>query len=74
MVADPQYAARAMIEQVRLPDGTPLAVPAVVPKLSRTPGATRWVGPALGEHTGEVLAELGYDAVAIAALRAGGVV
>jgi formyl-CoA transferase len=74
MVADPQYVARAMVEQVRLPDGTPLAVPAVVPKLSRTPGATRWVGPTLGEHTGEVLAELGYDAAAIAALHAGGVV
>jgi formyl-CoA transferase len=74
MVADPQYLARAMIERVRLPDGTPLAVPAVVPKLSETPGATRWVGPALGEHTEEVLAELGYDAGAIAALRAEGVV
>ena len=74
MVVDPQYLARAMIERVRLPDGTPLAVPAVVPKLSETPGATRWVGPALGEHTEEVLAELGYDAGAIAALRAEGVV
>ncbi|MEB2336282.1 MAG: CoA transferase, partial [Burkholderiales bacterium] len=42
--------------------------------LSETPGATRWVGPALGEHTGEVLAELGYDAAAIAALREQGVI
>ncbi|WP_048556710.1 CaiB/BaiF CoA transferase family protein [Nostocoides japonicum] len=30
--------------------------------------------PAVGEHTDEVLAELGYDAAAIAALRAGGAV
>jgi len=74
MVTDPQYLARAMIERVRLPDGTPLAVPAVVPKLSGTPGATRWVGPALGEHTDEVLAGLGYDAAAIAALRADGAI
>ncbi len=74
MVDDPQYLARAMIERVRLPDGTPLAMPAVVPRLSDTPGATRWVGPALGEHTGQVLTELGYDAAAIAALRDQGVV
>jgi formyl-CoA transferase len=30
--------------------------------------------PALGEHTDDVLGELGLDAAAIAALRAGGVV
>lgn len=69
MVDDPQYAARAMIEQVTLPDGTSLAVPAVVPKLSETPGGTRWVGPALGEHTEHVLGELGYSDDEIRALR-----
>ena len=30
-------------------------------KLSRTPGAVRAPGPVLGEHTGEVLASLGYS-------------
>jgi formyl-CoA transferase len=40
-----------------------------VPKLSATPGGTRWLGPRLGEHTDDVLGELGYDADAIAALR-----
>ncbi|MCL4185881.1 MAG: CoA transferase, partial [Burkholderiaceae bacterium] len=74
MAADPQYLARAMIERLHLPDGAPLAVPGVVPKFSRTPGAIRWVGPALGEHTDQVLGELGYDAAAITALRADGVV
>ena len=39
-------------------------------KLSRTPGdATRAPGPALGEHTDEVLAAAGYGAEEIAALR-----
>jgi formyl-CoA transferase len=33
-----------------------------------------WLAPALGEHTEAVLAELGYDAGAIAALRAEGVI
>ena len=69
MADDPQFAARAMIERASLPDGTTLAVPAVVPKLSETPGGTRWLGPALGEHTDEVLAELGFDAERIRQLR-----
>ncbi|MEX3629545.1 MAG: hypothetical protein VB138_08730 [Burkholderia sp.] len=32
-------------------------------------GDTRWLGPAFGEHTDEVLGGLGYDAEPIAALR-----
>jgi formyl-CoA transferase len=61
IVNDAHYAARKMIEQWKLPDGTPMKVPAVVPKLSSTPGGTRWLGPALGEHTSEILESLGYD-------------
>jgi succinyl-CoA---D-citramalate CoA-transferase len=57
---DPHYAARQMLEQWRLPDGHPMKIPAVVPKLSDTPGSTRWLGPTLGEHTAEVLSGLGY--------------
>ena len=67
--ADPHYAARAMIETHALPDGTPIDVPGAVPKLSATPGRTRWLGPALGEHTAEILTALGLDADQQAALR-----
>ncbi len=74
MFADPQFLARAMLETVKLPDGRACRIPGIVPKLSATPGATRWIGPTLGEHTDEVLAALGYDAAAIAALRAGGAI
>ena len=74
MFADPQFAARAMIEQSRLPDGTALKIPAVVPRLSQTPGATHWLGPRLGQHTDEVLQALGHDATAIEALRREGVI
>jgi formyl-CoA transferase len=62
IVNDAHYAARNMIEKWQLPDGTPMKIPGVVPKLSATPGATRWLGPKLGEHNTEVLASLGYSA------------
>ncbi|CUA98552.1 CaiB/BaiF CoA transferase family protein [Thiomonas bhubaneswarensis] len=74
VVADPQFQARGMIEAHTLADGTPVDLPAPAPRLSQTPGATRWLGPALGAHTDEVLAELGLDAAQIAALRESGAV
>jgi formyl-CoA transferase len=74
IVRDPQYLAREMIRRVTLPDGTPLRVPGVVPKLGDTPGEIEWVGPKLGEHTAEVLGRVGYSAADIEGLRARGVV
>ncbi len=69
IVADPQYAARGMLEPARLPDGTEFAIPGVVPQLSASPGGTRWLGPRLGEHTDTVLRELGYSDEDLARLR-----
>jgi len=74
VVADPQFRDRGMIEPHTLVDGTPIDLPAPAPRLSATPGATRWLGPALGAHTDAVLAELGLDAAQIAALRQHGVI
>ena len=74
IVKDLHYQARGMIEQARLPDGEPMKVPGVVPKMAQTPGGTRWLGPGLGEHTTEVLAQLGYDAARIAELKSRGVI
>jgi crotonobetainyl-CoA:carnitine CoA-transferase CaiB-like acyl-CoA transferase len=74
IVADPHYAARNMIRQIQLSDGSTLRVPGVVPRLSETPGDFDGGGPALGEHTIEVLRELGYDDEEIAALRTGKVI
>lgn len=74
MFRDAQFAARGMLEEASLPDGQPLRIPGVVPKLSATPGATEWLGPKLGEHTDEILAGLGYSPEKIAALRADGAI
>jgi formyl-CoA transferase len=55
---DPQFLARGMFESATLPDGREFKIPAVVPRLTETPGETRWIGPGLGAHTREVLGEL----------------
>ncbi|HEU4620662.1 MAG TPA: CoA transferase [Burkholderiaceae bacterium] len=74
MLRDPHYLARQMFEQHRFADGTGIKLPAVVPKLSETPGGTRWLGPTLGAHTDEVLHALGVDNTTIAQWRQRGVV
>jgi formyl-CoA transferase len=74
IVNDLHYRARGMIEEAKLSDGKPFKIPGVVPKLSDTPGGTRWLGPDLGEHTQSVLSALGYDEDRIQELRTKGVV
>lgn len=74
IVADPHYQARGMFLERRLKDGCRLKLPAIVPKLSETPGEMRWIGPDLGEHTEEVLSRLGYDLAAQARLREQGAI
>jgi len=73
MMADEHYKARGLFERVEI-NGKPLDIPAIIPKLQRTPGQTRWSGPELGEHNEEVLGDiLGLDAGALGALRDKGV-
>jgi formyl-CoA transferase len=74
IAADPHYQARGMIEQVTLEDGTRLAVPGIVPKLSETPGGHRRNAPGLGQDTDDVLREIGLSAEQIAALKQRGIV
>ena len=73
MMTDPQFLARGMFEQHAFEDGTPIKLPAITPKLSVTPGATKWLGPALGEHNHEVLRALGLDDAHIEMLKNEGV-
>ena len=74
MFADPQFAARGLFEEVHY-DGKSLKVPAMVPKLDGTPGATVWAGPQLGAHNEDIYCGmLGYTREELAELRERGVV
>jgi formyl-CoA transferase len=74
IAADPHYAARGMLQKVQMDDGSELAVPGFVPKLSATPGSQRRNAPALGQDTDAVLREVGLTEAQIVALRERGVV
>jgi crotonobetainyl-CoA:carnitine CoA-transferase CaiB-like acyl-CoA transferase len=74
IVKSEQYQARGMLEEHALPGGGRMTIPGIVPKLSATPGETRSLGPALGEHTAEVLESLGFGQEALIDLKERGVV
>ncbi len=71
---DPHYQARDMILDATLPDGSTVQVPGIVPKLSLTPGQITRSAPQLGEHTTEVLEELGIGAAQQADWKARGII
>jgi crotonobetainyl-CoA:carnitine CoA-transferase CaiB-like acyl-CoA transferase len=72
---DPHINAVGFFQPTDFPGMAKPAPLAKVPvRLSATPGAIRRRAPTLGEHTDEIMAELGYDAEAIAALRRKGVI
>ncbi|MCC5904344.1 MAG: CoA transferase [Halomonas sp.] len=71
---DPHYLAREMIQTFTRPNGKPLKVPGVLPKLSATPGRLGNGGPQLGQHTDDVLDELGIDHETRAKLRQAGII
>ena len=73
--ADPQFQARGDLVRMTLPDLGEVVVPAVLPKLSATPGEIRALGPRLGEHNDEVYGRLlGLAAGEIKRLKKAGVV
>ena len=74
MMADEHFQARGLFEQVEI-NGKPLKIPAIVPRLERTPGSTEWSGPELGSHTDEVLSDiLQLDTAEIAVLKSSKVI
>ncbi len=57
MFENEQYRARELFQEVTI-DGEPLSIPAIIPRLSKTPGETDFPGPSLGEHNQEVLKDI----------------
>lgn len=74
MIADPHFNERGLFERVEI-DGKPLKIPAMMPRLDRTPGRTDWPGGELGSHNDEVLKGLlKLDDDELESLRLSGVI
>jgi crotonobetainyl-CoA:carnitine CoA-transferase CaiB-like acyl-CoA transferase len=74
MLNDEHFQARGLFEQVEI-DGEALKIPAILPRLSRTPGATRWPGGDLGGENLEILGGLlGLSEQQLEALREAAVI
>jgi crotonobetainyl-CoA:carnitine CoA-transferase CaiB-like acyl-CoA transferase len=73
-IADPQMQHNKMVQDVEHANVGPLRTHGLPIRLHRTPGAVRRPPPALGQHTKEVLQELGYSAAQIAALQQSGAI
>jgi formyl-CoA transferase len=73
-LSDPQSLARGMVVEADHPVAGAIRMLGIPLKLSGTPGSIRRPPPQLGEHTAEVLAELGYEAPEVEAMAAAGAI
>jgi CoA:oxalate CoA-transferase len=74
LFADPHVRERGFFTTVDHPEAGPLEYPGMPFRMSATPGAIGRPAPRLGEHTAEVLGEVGVTVGEVARLRAAGVV
>ena len=74
LATDPQLIHRNMILELDHPELGKVKQPGISVKLSQTPGSIRSFGPILGQHTEEVLLELGYSKKRIEELREQGAI
>ena len=74
VLSHPQVLARDMVVEVNHPSVGRLKLTGIPVKLSKTPGKIKSPPPLLGEHTEEVLSDLGYSKQEIEELKKDGVV
>ncbi len=75
MLADAHFQARGLFEQVRLDEQDTVKLPTLAPKLTETPGSTKWIGPPLGAHNREILGGLlGFSEQKLDELAAEGII
>jgi crotonobetainyl-CoA:carnitine CoA-transferase CaiB-like acyl-CoA transferase len=72
--ADPHVHHREMVAEVQLAGSEPVRMAGIPIKLQATPGTIRRPPPRLGQHTEEILADLGITPEEIAALRVRGAI
>ena len=73
LLDDPHLAATGFWRTVDHPDLGTLRFPGVPARFSKTPGAIRRTPPRLGEHSVEILSEIGYERADVDALVEAGV-
>ena len=73
MFSDPQVLHQEMVQEIEHPGYGQGKVTGFPLKMSRTPCQLQRPAPRLGEHTNEVMKELGYDDGKITALRSAGI-
>ena len=72
---DPQYRYRGMVREIEDPLLGSVLQAGIVPLVLESPGTVRWAGPAIGQHTDEVLSDLlGLDSEKLYRLRVAGVI
>ena len=73
-LADPHVTEREIVVDVPDEQTGRLVMHNIIPRLSETPGRLRLPAPQLGEHTAEILGQLGVDPAALERLAADGVI
>lgn len=74
LVDHPLVRERGIIVEIPDEEMGACPMPAIAARLSETPGAIRRAAPDIGQHTAELLGELGYDDETLAQLQAEGAI